>query len=150
VRVHCRRARQVAPVCKMRVQDACALQAGKAGGPRLPKMPQLQDFQFYDTNRLTQVGRHGRRLCMSLFGCALMRVHVAAFLCALVAALLCAPLHVPAACLRHARGWRKTRVAGVCPQTHSALPLVESTGTARPSHAATCALPCCMPLCAVV
>eukprot|EP00967_Tisochrysis_lutea_P117403 scaffold189839_cov23-Tisochrysis_lutea.AAC.1 len=30
------------------------LQGGKSGGPRLPKMPQLQDFQFYDTTRLTQ------------------------------------------------------------------------------------------------
>ncbi|KAF5841595.1 P-loop containing nucleoside triphosphate hydrolase protein [Dunaliella salina] len=31
------------------------IKGGKAGGPRLPKMPQLQDFQFYDTARLTQL-----------------------------------------------------------------------------------------------
>ena len=27
----------------------------KAGGPRLPKMPQLQDFQFYNTKRLMTI-----------------------------------------------------------------------------------------------
>lgn len=29
--------------------------AERTGGPRLPKMPQLQDFQFYNTRRLTEL-----------------------------------------------------------------------------------------------
>lgn len=29
--------------------------AERSAGPRLPKMPQLADFQFYDVNRLTQL-----------------------------------------------------------------------------------------------
>lgn len=35
-----------------------ALKSGKGdrgGGPRLPKMPQLQEFQFYDVKRLTEL-----------------------------------------------------------------------------------------------
>ncbi len=28
---------------------------GRQSGPRLPKMPQMQDFQFFDTSRLTEI-----------------------------------------------------------------------------------------------
>lgn len=36
-------------------RQAMKVPGGRAGGPRLPKMPALQDFQFFNVQRLTEL-----------------------------------------------------------------------------------------------